>query len=61
MVNDLHTRLSSLAIDEVAEIAALAFRDMRDGAESVLNAALSVLENKMTDADFTRFCYKLAS
>lgn len=50
-----------MSMEEVAEIAARMFNDMRDEAGLVLDAALAVLETKMSQADFIRFCNKLSA
>ena len=58
---ELTNKLSRLNMDEVAEIVARMFNDTRDEAGVVLDAALAVLETKMPEADFIRFCDKLAA
>jgi hypothetical protein len=59
MNNAITARLSSLSIAEIADIAAKMANTVSDEATIVLDAALSVLETKMTEADFVRFCEKL--
>jgi len=59
MNNAITARLSSLSIAEIADIAANMANTVSDEATIVLDAALSVLEIKMTEADFVRFCEKL--
>lgn len=61
MTNELTNKLSKMSMGEVAEIAAKMNNDMRDEAGIVLEAALAVLETKMSEADFVRFCDKLAA
>lgn len=60
MQNELTNKLSKLNMNEVAEIVARMFNDTRDEAGIILDAALEVLETKMPEADFVRFCEKLA-
>jgi len=45
-------------IDQIVEIVNRSFLDVRDEAAIVLEAALAVLESKMPQADFVRFCDK---
>jgi hypothetical protein len=45
-------------IDQIVEIVNRSFLDVRDEAAIVLDAALKVLESKMPEADFVRFCSK---
>jgi len=59
MNNAITARLSSLSIAEIADIAAKMANTVSDEATIVLDAALSVLETKMTEADFVRLCEKL--
>jgi len=59
MNNAITARLSSLSTDEIADIAAKMANNPSDEATIVLEAALNVLEIKMTEADFVRFCEKL--
>lgn len=61
MTNELQNRMAKMSMDEVSEIAARMCNDMRDEAGDVLTAALAVLETKMNEADFVRFCNKLAA
>lgn len=61
MKNQLTDKLSLLSFDEIAEIAASMFNDTRDEAGMVLDAALEVLESKMSSDDFVRFCDKLTA
>jgi hypothetical protein len=61
MTNELTNKLSKMSIEEVADIAARMNADSRDEAGIVLEAALEVLEAKMSEADFVRFCDKLAA
>ena len=61
MNNAMTATLKALPMDQVAEIAARCCVDMRDEAGDVLAAALDVLETKMDEADFIRFCNKLAA
>lgn len=61
MQNELTNKLSKLSMEEVAEIVARTFNDTRDEAGIVLDVALAVLETKMAQADFIRFCDKLAA
>jgi len=60
MQNELTNKLSKLSVNEVAEIVAKMFSDTRNEAGIILDAALEVLEAKMPEADFVRFCEKLA-
>lgn len=60
MKNELFNKMAQMSMDEVAEIAAKMSQDMRDEAGTVLAVALDVLESKMNQADFVRFCEKLA-
>jgi len=57
----IKSRLSTLSVDQVAEIAASMSADVSDEAGLVLELALEVLESKMQEADFVRFCEKLAA
>ena len=61
MKNQLADKISLLSFDEIAEIAASMFNDPRAEAGMVLDAALEVLESKMSSDDFVRFCDKLAA
>jgi hypothetical protein len=61
MTNELTNKLSKMSLEEVADIAARMNADSRDEAGIVLEAALEVLEAKMSEADFVRFCDKLAA
>ena len=58
MTNELTNRIAEMNIDQVVEIVNRSFLDVRDEAGIVLEAALSVLESKMPQADFVRFCEK---
>lgn len=58
MTNELTNRIAEMNIDQIVEIVNRSFLDVRDEAGIVLDAALSVLESKMTEADFVRFCEK---
>jgi uncharacterized protein (DUF2267 family) len=58
MTNELTNKISQMNIDEIAEIVNRSFLDARDEAAIVLDAALEVLESKMPEADFVRFCSK---
>lgn len=60
MNNELANKLSKMNMNEVAEIVARMFNDARDEAAIILDVALEVLETKMPEADFVRFCEKLA-
>jgi len=61
MTNELTNKLSKMSLEEVADIAARMNADSRDEAGIVLEAAIEVLEAKMSEADFVRFCDKLAA
>lgn len=61
MTNELQNKMAGMSMNEVAEIAARMCNDMRDEAGDVLAAALAVLETKMSESDFIRFCDKLAA
>jgi hypothetical protein len=61
MQNELTNKLSKLSMEEVAEIVARTFNDTRDEAGIVLDVALAILETKMSQTDFIRFCDKLAA
>lgn len=60
MKNALTEKLEKMTIAEVCDVAAKIASDMRDEAGAILDAALTVLESKMDEADFVRFCEKLA-
>ena len=59
-MNEIINKLSALSVEEVAEIAARMFNETASEAAIILDAALSVLESKMPEADFIRFCEKMA-
>ena len=59
MTNMLTEKLSKLNIDELAEIVGRMMNDTRSEATAVIDAALSVMESKMPEGDFVRFCEKL--
>lgn len=59
MTNALTEKLSKLNIDQVAEIAARLSKDYSNEAGIVLEAAMQVLQSRMPEADFVRFCEKL--
>jgi hypothetical protein len=59
-MNEIINKLSTLSVEEVAEIAARMFNETASEAAIILDAALSVLESKMPEADFIRFCEKMA-
>lgn len=61
MKNQLTDKLSLLPFDQIAEIAASMFNETSDESGMVLQAALEVLESKMSSDDFVRFCDKLAA
>ena len=61
MQNELTAKLAKLTVEEVGEIVARMFNDSRAEAGVVLDAALEVLETKMPEADFVRFCDKLSA
>ena len=61
MQNKLTEKLSLLPFDQIAEIAASMFNETSDESGMVLEAALEVLESKMSSDDFVRFCDKLAA
>jgi hypothetical protein len=61
MQNKLTEKLSLLPFDQIAEIAASMFNENSDESGMVLEAALEVLESKMSSDDFVRFCDKLAA
>ena len=58
MTNELTNRISEMNIDQIVEVVNRSFLDVRDEAGIVLEAALAVLESKMPQADFIRFCEK---
>jgi hypothetical protein len=58
MTNELTNRIAEMNIDQIVEIVNRSFLDVRDEAGTVLDAALTVLESKMPQADFVRFCEK---
>ena len=58
MKNELTNRIAQMNIDQIVEIVNRSFLDARDEAGIVLAAALAVLESKMSEADFVRFCEK---
>jgi hypothetical protein len=58
MKNELTNRIAEMNIDQIVEIVNRSFLDVRDEAAIVLEAALAVLESKMPQADFVRFCDK---
>lgn len=60
-MNEIIKRLASLEIPQLGEIAARMFDDTTDEGGIVLDAALAALESKMSEADFVRFCEKLAA
>ena len=60
-MNAIANKLSLLSLEEVADIAARMNADTSNEAGIVLEAALEVLETKMPEADFIRFCDKLAA
>ena len=57
----MNEKLYNLSIEQVAEIAARMFNDTTTEGGLVLDAALTVLEEKMEESDFVRFCEKLAA
>lgn len=59
MTNALTEKLSGLTTDQVAEIAARLSKDYSSEAGMVLEAAMQVLESRMSEADYVRFCDKL--
>ena len=59
MTNALTEKLSGLSTNQVAEIAARLSKDYSDEAGIVLEAAMQVLQSRMPEADFVRFCDKL--
>lgn len=61
MTNELTAKMTGMGIEELGEIVARMFNDTRAEAGFVLEAALSVLETKMSEADFVRFCDKIAA
>jgi hypothetical protein len=61
MKNQLTDKLSLLPFDQIAEIAVSMFNETSDESGMVLEAALEVLESKMSSDDFVRFCDKLAA
>jgi hypothetical protein len=58
MTNQLTARLSKLNMDELVEIVNRAYADNRDEAGLVLDAALSILQSRLPEPDFIRFCSK---
>jgi len=58
-MKELIEKLSALPIDQIAEIVTALKNDFSTEAGIVWNAALGVLESKMSEADFVRFCDKL--
>lgn len=59
MTNALTEKLSKLNTDQVAEIAARLSKDYSNEAGIVLEAAMQVLQSRMPEVDFVRFCEKL--
>jgi hypothetical protein len=59
MTNDINKKLSEMTINELAEIVGRLMSDTRSEAAIIIDAALSVMESKMLEADFVRFCEKL--
>ncbi len=57
----MNEKLEKLTIEELAEIAAKMSADFSNEAGIILEATLAVLEKKMPEADFIRFCDKLAA
>jgi len=60
-MNAIKKTLQALTLDQVSEIASLASLDASDEASDVLNCALQVLEDRMCESDFVRFCDKLSA
>jgi hypothetical protein len=60
-MNEIINRLASLEITQLGEIADRMFDDTTDEGGIILDAALAALESKMSEADFVRFCEKLAA
>jgi uncharacterized protein YcsI (UPF0317 family) len=60
-MNAIENKLSLLSVEEVSDIAARMNADMSGEAGVILQAALNVLEVKMAESDFVRFCDKLAA
>jgi hypothetical protein len=58
MNNELTNQIAQMNVDQIVEIVNRSFLDVRDEAAIVLQAALAVLESKMPEADFVRFCEK---
>jgi len=52
--------LSTLSIEQIAEIAFRMFNDTTSEGGLVLDAALAALDEKMEESDFIRFCEKLS-
>ena len=61
MKSALTEKLQGLSTDQIAEVAACMFNDSSEEGGIVLEAALTILELKMSDSDFARFCNKLAA
>jgi hypothetical protein len=59
MNNAITARLESLSIEEIANVINGLMNDTRAETDVVMSAALNVLESKMPEADFLRFCEKL--
>jgi len=53
--------LTTISIEQIAEIAARMFNDTTIEGGLVFDAALAALESKMSEDDFIRFCEKLAA
>jgi hypothetical protein len=59
MNNAITARLSSLSIEEIANVINGLIAATSAESDIVMSAALDVLESKMPEADFVRFCEKL--
>ena len=57
----LTTKMASLSIEQLGEIAASLFDDKTAEGGIVFDEALNALESKMSEDDFIRFCNKLAA
>ena len=59
--NHIAVRLSEMSNEQLADIAAIMNINCTPESDLILESAMAILEERMEESDFIRFCEKLAA
>ena len=59
--NHIAVRLSEMSNEQLADIAAIMNINYTPESDLILESAMAILEERMEESDFIRFCEKLAA